>query len=665
MPFWWRRRRKPWFGRWRWRRRRNRYKTRRTTRRRRLPRRRNRRATRRRRRRRKVRRKKQQLPLRQWQPDSIVKCKIKGQGLMILGAECRQMRCYTDVKTETVRPKTPSGGGFGYEVYTLNYLYSEYKYHYNIWTKTNLYKELCRYCGVRIRFYRHQDIDFIIQYDRMPPYNITKFSYISCHPLQMLQHKHHKVILSKRSKPNGKLYKSIFIKPPKLMDNKWFIMDGFSKHPLCAIKAVASDFSYSYLQCCNENQQLGVYTLDPIFYMNGNWGDASKIYYPYSTIPKPSTFYIKYINGSKKTVTIQPSNYYDSIAWDKGYFQSDLLKAFKIYTNDKYETESQAAIPINMAIYNPNLDKGEGNQIWLSSIHNASYSPPSSDPTTLIQNIPLWLGLHGYFDYILKVKGSHDFLETHVVCIKSPAMKLYPQVGSGNIVIPIDKDFIDGLAFYSQPPTYTDKKKWYPTCLSQQRILNAIVETGPFIPKLANTTKSTWELKYDYCFYFKWGGQQVTDPDVLDPSKQNLPDSANTIQQTVEVHNPEKNKAESFIYQWDYRRGIIKETALKRMYDNLSTQTSIQAATEKEEPPQKKRKLPTLKTQEKKNKKIHHCLQQLFKENSSQESEVQTIHELIQQQQHKQQQLKENLLQLILDMRKKQQMLQLQTGLFY
>ncbi len=67
----------------------------------------------------------------QWQPDSIRKCKIKGHGCLVLGGQGRQMYCYTNVKTQTVAPKTPSGGGFGYEVYSLNYLYSEYKFQNN------------------------------------------------------------------------------------------------------------------------------------------------------------------------------------------------------------------------------------------------------------------------------------------------------------------------------------------------------------------------------------------------------------------------------------------------------------------------------------------------------------------------------------------------------
>ncbi len=46
----------------------------------------------------------------QWQPDSIRKCKIKGVGILILGAEGTQMDCFTVTKTDYVPPKIPWEG---------------------------------------------------------------------------------------------------------------------------------------------------------------------------------------------------------------------------------------------------------------------------------------------------------------------------------------------------------------------------------------------------------------------------------------------------------------------------------------------------------------------------------------------------------------------------
>ncbi len=42
------------------------------------------------------------------------------------------------------------------------------------------------------------------------------------------------------------------------------------------------------------------------------------------------------------------------------------------------------------------------------------------------------------------------------------------------------------------------KKLWYPTANRQTTTINALVESGPYIPKLTNIKESTWELPYRY-----------------------------------------------------------------------------------------------------------------------------------------------------------------------
>ncbi len=172
MPFWWKRRRRPWF--FRKRRFNNYYSTKRRRRRYRRKKYRRPARRRRRRRRRKVRRKRQTLPLVQWQPDSIVNCKIIGLGTLVLGSQGKQFYCFTQNREDYVPPKTPYGGGFGAELYSLQYLYEEYKFRRNIWTKTNILKDLCRFLRCKIIFFRHPEIDFVVAYERMPPFSHRK-----------------------------------------------------------------------------------------------------------------------------------------------------------------------------------------------------------------------------------------------------------------------------------------------------------------------------------------------------------------------------------------------------------------------------------------------------------------------------------------------------------
>nr|UHK04710.1 MAG: ORF1 [Torque teno midi virus] len=658
MPWWWNRRRRYWHGRFRRRRRRRPLKRRRfryTTYRRRP------RIRRRRRRKRRVRKKKQTITVKQWQPDSITRCKIKGVGVMVLGADGRQMYCYTDEKDSTVPPRTPTGGGFGVEVFSLKYLYEEYKFHNNIWTKTNIYKDLVRYLYCKFTFYRHSHIDFVISYDRQPPFTLNKLTYASTHPHQLLQHKHKRLLLSTSTNPTGKLTKKFFVKPPKQMISKWFFQQNFCKYPLVQFRAAALDLRYSYLGCCNENQQLGIYYLDQTFYALADWGLAnlpsSKGYKPWSTAPDTVTITGKILD-QQKTVTVNSKTYPQSVSYTEGWFQPDLLKLTTI-TNPP-----QRANPINTCIYNLNLDDGIGNAVYITGITSPNYDQPQADQSVTIAGLPLWLALFGYFNYLTESKKTKEYYKLHCVMLKSKALLPHPQTGASQTILPIDPAFINGKRAYDQIPTISEKTRWYPTMESQINTLNSIVEASPFIPKFKyGETKSTWELKYFYNFCFKWGGPMLTDADVADPCQQGKYDVPDTIRSRLQIQNPEKIKTETLIHNWDIRRGFIKETALKRMSEHLSIDTDFQPDCLDYQPPKKKRYLPKITAQEEEKQEILQCLRSLCESSTYQEETEEDLHKLIQHQQQQQHKLKRHLLELLSDMKHQQRMLQLQTGI--
>ncbi len=101
---------------------------------------------------------------------------------MVLGAEGTQMDCFTQQRELYVPPKVPWGGGFGVENITLEYLYEENKFKNNIWTASNIAKDLVRYLGCAVEFFRHPDTDFVVSYNRQPPHKIDKFTYPQTHP---------------------------------------------------------------------------------------------------------------------------------------------------------------------------------------------------------------------------------------------------------------------------------------------------------------------------------------------------------------------------------------------------------------------------------------------------------------------------------------------------
>nr|UHK05849.1 MAG: ORF1 [Torque teno midi virus] len=671
MPFWWRRRNKRWYGRGYKRRypARRRYKRRRFT----YKKRRHRRATRRsRRRRKKVRRKKPTLLVRQWQPDSIVLCKIKGFDSIIWGSEGTQYLCCTSQLTEFTRSKYPGGGVFAVQLYSLQWLYDQWRLKNNIWTKTNLYKDLCRYLKVIFRFYRHRNVDFVVWYNRQPPFHIDKLTYMQFHPYMLLQRKNKIIIPSLATNPKGKPFKKKTIKPPKQMLSKWFFQQQFTHYDLLQIGASACSLSYPRISCCDENRMLTFFCLNPKFFSDTNWAQTptgDNYYMPYALIPdltfvsgpqnrpieyKPKSEYIE----KRPTVETELGRYYRSIDLTGGYFSPRVLGAWKV----KIGTVENKPLPIVLARYNPAIDDGKGNKVWLATNITGHYNIPDKTPDFIIENQPLWLAFWGYYDFLKDSKGEGIF-PVHFFVVKSPYIQTQQTEATEPFYCFIDPQIIQGKNQYDSPITYTEKHLWYPTVYWQTKTINAICSSGPYVPKLNNQTQSTWELATKYSFHFKWGGPQITDQPVDDPSRKNKYDVPDTIKEAVQVYDPAKNIAATMFHDWDYRRGCITGPAIKRMQENLPTDSSLESDTEQEPKAKKRRVVPTLHNPLKETEKIQACLLSLCEESTCQETQKEkSLHQLILQQQQQQQQLKHNLLTLIKDIKVKQRLLQLQTG---
>nr|UHK04430.1 MAG: ORF1 [Torque teno midi virus] len=662
MPFWWRRRRKPWYG--------IRFKRRYTYRRRRrrprrYPRRYRKPYRRRRRRRKKVRRKLKKIIVKQWQPESIKKCKIKGLDMQCLGAQGTQFRCYTAHKYEWTIPRAAGGGGFSAELYTLGYLYQEWQYRNNIWTHSNNYMDLCRYTGCKFTFFSDPKTDFIIVYDIVPPFSLEKHTYMTYHPQQLLLRKHHKVLLSKRSNPTGKHKVTLKIKPPKQMSTKWFFQQFFSTAGLVNIITAAASFDYPELSCCNENNIITVIYLSPHFYYNSNWAQFSTTAYkPISGLPS-KTYYKAIINNKEvgKLMDETALSYDTSIDYETGWFNPIIMNAYEV-RQESSSGQTYANIPCGAARYNMNLDHGQGNKIWLCPVTNGHYNTPR-DEDLFLENVPLWLGFYGYLSYLWQKKKDHSYMKAYMVVVKSDAIKPLQTATVPDFYPIIDRSFQLGNA---PGNTYLDKnmkKKWYPTVEKQLEIINAFVQVGPFIPKYADDKDSTWQLMSRYCFYFKWGGPYQQDHQVEDPSKQHHWDVPDKLLQGVQASDPQKQSWDTIFKPWDYRRGKITEKALKRMYEHLPSDDSLFSDAETPAKKKRYREPPLLKIPEQENKEVQDCLQSLFEKSTSQESQAQTqdLYHLIQQQKQQQQQLKLNLFTLIKDLKQHQKAIQYQTGL--
>nr|UHK05371.1 MAG: ORF1 [Torque teno midi virus]UHK05424.1 MAG: ORF1 [Torque teno midi virus] len=661
MPFWWRRRRKPWYGKWRFRRRR-RYNA--PRRKRKFYQRRRYRRTNRRRRKYKVRRKKRKtIAIRQWQPESITKCKIIGFSNLVLGAEGTQYLCWTSQQEDYTQPKAPGGGGFGCELINLDWLYSEWVKHNNIWTKTNTNKDLVRYTGANIYFLRHPTIDFVIAYSLQPPFELTKFTYPDIQPQNLLLRKRKRIILSLASKPHGKRFVKVKIRPPKQMITKWFFQHQFSGYGLVQLSAAAATFRHPNIGPKSQNQMVTIYFLDTTIFNRPNWAQAQEDAWTPAGTHRTWTFEYQVKGQTQpKTVQMPPSTpqdpyktkYATSISRDYGWWQKAILNSTKV-TIDGTQYSNRT---VYSARYNPNEDTGQGNAVYLVSLLQSKWTAPSDDRLVIVGQ-PLWMCMYGLYSYYQDLLKDKNFNTHYMFVIRSPAIK--PITVSRQDFYPfIDWDFINGVLPWEEYLSEKIKATWYPQATFQTTTINALVESGPFVPRLTNIPDSTWELVYKYKFFFKWGGPQTHDDHVQDPKHQPDYDTPDTLHQTIQIGDPKKQTPESIIHEWDYRRGFITQTALKRMSENIQTDTDFQS--DDSASPRKKRKVSKkMPITSQKEENIKKCLLSLCQEETQETPE--NLQELIQQQQQQQHLLKRNLLQLLTHLKQQQRYLSLQTGI--
>nr|UHM26313.1 MAG: ORF1 [Torque teno midi virus] len=657
MPFWWNRRRKPWFRTWRQRRNRF-YKKRkrpRYRRRGRYPARRRRR--RRRRRRYKVRRKKQRLVVTQWQPDSIRKCKIIGVGALVVGAQGKQLLCYTTVKTKPTPAKAPMGGGFGVEKFNLSYLYEEWVFRNNIWTHSNILLDLIRYLGVKFTIYRHQNVDFILNYERQPPFEIQKDTYMHCHPQQMLLQKHKILIPSLSRKPRGKPWIKKKIRVPKLLMNKWYFQADFCDTPLVLLKASMIGLSTPYLKYSNDNNCVGLYCLNPDIFDSAGWFATE-----YS-LRKKIHLYVKNKQATetdqrfslKELTKFEPTP--DGIFFWR-YINGDIPVA-------QFPTPQQSTVTkedfekniVSLVIeyrYQPARDTGEGNTIFLESVLSKTIDIPTNK-NYKYDNLPLWLLMFGWIDWCSKFFKGDNIYDNYTLCVKSKYLHPidHPEPAS-TLLVPISTYFYKGQNEFNYPLLDYEKTHWAPTIRHQQTVINDFCMAGAY-SSLPSGKSADLAIKYK--FHLKWGGTVVHSQTINDPENQPVYPMPTEELQRLQVKDPSTQDSQSEYHRWHYRRGFLTKKAIKRALKD--SETSSISSTDSEAETTKRRRLgePTLSHPR---DSISSKVQEVCEEATCQAS--QTQEEKLLKLKLRNQRLQQLIIGSLIKMERKQQLMSLTTG---
>ncbi len=133
----------------------------------------------------------------------------------------------------------------------------------------------------------------------------------------------------------------------------------------------------------------------------------------------------------------------------------------------------------------------------------------------------------------------------------------------------IDLAFIQGNSPYENAPSPADSERWHPSVQMQQVTINTICATGPGSPK--QPPLNSIEAKIEYDFTFKWGGNPPPMSTITDPKEQPEIHLPSNLQQTNSLQNPANDPA-SYLYNFDERRSILTNKAIKRLQKDYKTE---------------------------------------------------------------------------------------------
>lgn len=507
------------------------------------------------------------------------------------------------------------GGSFSVSRWSLEVLYGEHLRYHNWWTRKNGDFDLAKYLGVRLRFWRHKFIDYLVSYSRESPMVVTQSTFMSCHPMVQLFTKKHIVVPSLETRPRGRPYKSVWIPPPRLMKTQWFFQKDLCKVNLLLLKVATTQLSQGWLrtgtyspvtqfQVC-ANTWYKHWSIDPNK-ENDRLQDANKLW------DKPSHFYtylnqgwyqrnkkdnaglFNYDNFSDRTKLKQwwpqfvtqelfEHTYKGQVEkdyknagydWDKLRIQVQQTINFWVGNWSAYLLTPQRLDPALPTAYltiryNPHRDEGKGNMIWLDPLTKDTAVYSSLQSKCLVQDIPLWLGLYGYADWAQKQSGDPNFWENVrlvIVCgYTSPQLQLKTVPSQG--WVPLGDSFARGQLPGGRsdvPPEY--QNKWYPTLKNQLEFIEEIVSSGPFVPR--DKQNKSWAVTLGYNFKFMLGGNSLPPKQpVSDPCQQStfpLPGPSG-LPVDVQVTDPTTIDEYATFHDWDWRRDLLSRKSLKRM----------------------------------------------------------------------------------------------------
>nr|UGV37736.1 MAG: ORF1 [TTV-like mini virus] len=572
-----------------------------------------------------IKKKKKWLPIRQWQPELIRRCKVKGNFTIISGNYETLANNYAQYRDSQVPEHFPSGGGWGIFVFNLGCLFDEFLRVRNWWTSTNVHLPLVRYLKCKLTFYRHPKADYVVYYTRNLPMTDDEYQHADACPNRMLM-KHKKILVTSLSRKHRKPYVRKTIRPPKLLMNKWFFQRDFANQNLIMLTATLCSLD-NYSRPPNSlSNTIYLKTFNPkIFHsLNFNRTNTTEPYHP-----KPSYYFwatnaninisdpnpLQNVTFSQciflgqaqamrvgQFITEQNKNTYttNSDYWGNIFCKEFLTKDYTILVcnvqpgalgttlqpsgkipTDKFTIMTEPIF--NTVAYNPELDTGKDTSIYFlpNFSNNADWTPPRNEQL-IFSGFPLWMLLWGWPDWQKKLALINQIDDHYILVVNSPYF--VPNLKS---YIFIDDNFIENYPVHFDPhpdhtedtfkPLLSDQLSWHPKFKYQKQSINLLCSTCPGSYKFS--INESVNINMNYIFYFKWGGSPSTLETIANPDKQPKYPTPGNITTGLQIQDPLTDPA-SLIYNFDIRRDELTKKAVRRITSHDIADQPIELFTE-------------------------------------------------------------------------------------
>lgn len=630
--------------------------------------------------------------LKQWQPPCIKKCHIKGLNCIVYTNHQRLSWDSTLYDNSTVPEHEPGGGGFAVTKFDLNCLWTLHQKCQNWWTVGNENLPLCRYMGLRVRLYRCENIDYVIAYQNSGPFVSNKLTYASCQPAMLMMRKNKIIVSSKKTNPRKKPYKTIHIKPPSLIQNKWYFQSEFCNQTLVIFHCAPVSLDHFYINPYSESNNISIKHLNTKLIQNQNFADkkydtqhwpfkgtGTQKYYLYRYtgplhINQTNDFLVKdicpitYIKSPR-----EGASYEEAIVSQKNLkaeeYKQNLLKKYAgsifqtqnfvqhdpmFYTTqspenmwNKFSESNKNTLKvsetqewhsgfvhvtenfISYTRYNPNIDTGESTKMWLTTNNKdlQAWEPPDN-PNLILSGFPLWLNIFGFIDFQKQLKILTGIDTNCILCFQSTATR---PIWNHTFVV-IDQNFLDNKNPYGEFLKDPEYSTFWPKVANQVQSINDITCTGPGIVKMQNIKSENIKIEYD--FYFKWGGDPAKMVTIDNPSDQPAYPVPRNEHEKPSLQGPTQGY-ETVVYSFDQRNWQFTKAALERMQKDWETERNVFSITEPS------RTVPIVET-----------LQKVYQKAQTEEERQETLLQQLQYNKQQQLQLKQRILTMISQLEK-------------